>query len=495
MDDVSNWDFTNTVRNAASGLADSASQLMQPVMDQVMAAAPPVSGFGFPVSGGPPPKPETQAPEPRFDIGKPDDWLGPSAKPQQQQQPGAGDASQPWSFTLPSPSSFFVPRPNPQAAPVVAGPGSAPSPAAGAGGPAPQPGGPIDNSSRQAFVASAWPHMLAAAGGNRDAAEMMLAAAISENGDVGKGGGFIGNNFFGIKGKGPAGSVNAGTWEQTPSGPVQIRDDFAAYNTPVEGFRGFFDFLQNNSRYAPALAAFRRTGDASKLFADVNAAGYATDPQWAAKVASIRDNQVAPVTRGLSAAPPAPAPVPAAPPAPAATGGRPPLGTYTPETGRGLTVNQLTEGQAEGMSTQEALALCGPAATIAFQRAVGRNPSLREAKELAERLGLWSMDQGMAGPAAESKLLDAQGIPNRLQQGADEAAIAAEVRAGRPVVIDTPMHYYVATNYDPVTRQFDFGESANVLSRSGGRTRYRLDELPSLGMGAARSSIFLGTSP
>ena len=157
--------------------------------------------------------------------------------------------------------------------------------------------GPIDNSSRESFVRTAWPYMLEAAGGNADAAEMMLAAAISENGDVGKGGGFIGNNFYGIKGHGPAGSFNAATWEQENGQRVNQNADFAAYNTPVEGFRGFFDFLQNNSRYAPALERYRQTGDAEQLFRDVNAAGYATNPTWWSDVKSIRDNQVAPVVR------------------------------------------------------------------------------------------------------------------------------------------------------------------------------------------------------
>jgi hypothetical protein len=154
-------------------------------------------------------------------------------------------------------------------------------------------------------------------------------------------------------------------------------------------------------------------------------------------------------------------------------------------------VNQLTQGQAEGLTTAEALAVCGPAAAVAFSRANGRNPTLREAKELAQNLGLWDVDVGMHGPASQVQLLEKMGVPSRLAEGADEAALAREVLAGRPAIIDSPQHYFVATGYDPQTRQFDFGESAKVLKASGGRSRYRLDELASLGMGPPRASIFM----
>ncbi len=168
--------------------------------------------------------------------------------------------------------------------------------------------GEIDNSSRQSFVRTAWPYMLEAAGGNQDAAEMMLAAAISENGSIGSGKPIWAHSYFGIKGKGTAGSARAATHEIINGQRVDIDDDFAAYNTPQEGMRGFFDFLENNSRYHPALARYRQTGNASQLFRDVNAAGYATDAGWAGKVENIRNNQVAPLVRGQRQSSAAPQP-------------------------------------------------------------------------------------------------------------------------------------------------------------------------------------------
>jgi hypothetical protein len=154
-------------------------------------------------------------------------------------------------------------------------------------------------------------------------------------------------------------------------------------------------------------------------------------------------------------------------------------------------VNQFTQGQKEGLTAAQAIAVCGPAAAVAFSRANGRNPTLKEATDMAQNLGLWDEHVGMHGPASQVQLLEKMGVPSRLAEGADEAALAREIQAGRPAIIDTPQHYYVAQGYDPQTRQFDFGESAKVLKASGGRSRYRLDELASLGMGAPRASIYM----
>ena len=47
-----------------------------------------------------------------------------------------------------------------------------------------------------------------------------------------------------------------------------------------------------------------------------------------------------------------------------------------------LTPNQLNEGTDQGLDASTALSICGPAAAVAFARANGRTPSLREAYEL-----------------------------------------------------------------------------------------------------------------
>lgn len=166
----------------------------------------------------------------------------------------------------------------------------------------------------------------------------------------------------------------------------------------------------------------------------------------------------------------------------------PPTGTYTKDA---LVPNQITEGAAQGLTSAEALAVCGPAAAVAFARANGRNPTLREAKELASSLGLWDVGAGMHGPATQVQLLEKMGVPATLQQGADWGRVAAEVQRGKPVIIDTPNHYFVASDFDPATGTFDFGQSAGVLRAAKGRTRFRPEELPSLGMGAPRATIYM----
>jgi hypothetical protein len=156
-----------------------------------------------------------------------------------------------------------------------------------------------------------------------------------------------------------------------------------------------------------------------------------------------------------------------------------------------LTPNQIQEGMAQGLTSAQALAICGPAAATAFARVAGRTPTLREAVDLAEKTGQFDFGVGMHGPAAEVNLLAQMGVPARLQQGADWGAIQNEVAAGRPVIADTPGHYYVVSGYDPQTGQFDFGNSAGILRAARGRTKFRPDEIPSLGMGDVRATIFL----
>ncbi len=156
-----------------------------------------------------------------------------------------------------------------------------------------------------------------------------------------------------------------------------------------------------------------------------------------------------------------------------------------------LTPNQLTEGLAQGLDRETALAVCGPAAAIAFARKNGRNPSLPEALQMAKEVG-WTLQNGMAGPASQVQLLKRMGIAATLEDGPPDAAkVAAQTQAGNPVTISTPGHYFVAEQYDPSTGKFNFGESAKVLKASKGNAWYTLDEIAKLGMGAPRAAIYM----
>lgn len=156
-----------------------------------------------------------------------------------------------------------------------------------------------------------------------------------------------------------------------------------------------------------------------------------------------------------------------------------------------LTPNQYQMATSEGLDAETAWAVCGPAAAIAFARRTGRNPTMREAVDLAKGVG-WTAAAGMAGPASQQKLLSRMGIAASLEEGAPNwQKVIADVQRGNPVTISTPGHYFVAERYDPETGMFDFGQSAKVLKASGGKSWFRPDQLGSLGMGDARAALYL----
>jgi hypothetical protein len=162
--------------------------------------------------------------------------------------------------------------------------------------------------------------------------------------------------------------------------------------------------------------------------------------------------------------------------------------------GKDLTPNQIKETLGLGLSWDAALATCGIAASIAFARANGRTPTFKEALDLAQRTGEWNADVGMTrGTSGQLALLKGLGVEAQARPLA-EADVARAVTSGQPVQINAHGnggHFYVAQGYDPQTRKFDFGNSAAILKRSGGNTWYRLDELPSLGVGTPTEAIYL----
>lgn len=160
-----------------------------------------------------------------------------------------------------------------------------------------------------------------------------------------------------------------------------------------------------------------------------------------------------------------------------------------------LTPNQLFGGRA--LTTQEALAACGPAAAVAFANAVGRAVTLDRAVAVARTVG-WTPASGMRGPYSEVALLERLGIQVSIEAGVSAARVKRELLAGRPVIIrtsgrapDVPGHYYVAERIDTSNGRFDLAQSALVLRASGGRRWYSLDEISSLGTGVPTHAIYL----
>jgi hypothetical protein len=137
------------------------------------------------------------------------------------------------------------------------------------------------------------------------------------------------------------------------------------------------------------------------------------------------------------------------------------------------------------LTSDEAYAACGPAAAVRFAQAYGRNPTLREATDLASQVG-WTPGSGMAGIGSEQKLLDKMGIPTKLV-GADAAAIAKEAQTGNPVTISTPGHYFYADGYNAQTGQFHVGRSG--LDLKSGAEWMTLQQMQSL-MGPVQGALF-----
>lgn len=124
--------------------------------------------------------------------------------------------------------------------------------------------------------------------------------------------------------------------------------------------------------------------------------------------------------------------------------------------------SQVSQFGDPQLTNDEAYAACGPAAAVRFASMYGRNPSLREATDMAKQVG-WTTDQGMAGIASEKQLMDKLGVPTRLI-GADQTqAMAQEAQSGNPVTISTQGHYFFADGYDPKTGSFHVGRSGTDL--------------------------------
>src|SRR5262245_26592741 len=151
--------------------------------------------------------------------------------------------------------------------------------------------------------------------------------------------------------------------------------------------------------------------------------------------------------------------------------------------GKGQDISQFGDPQ---LTNDEAYAACGPAAAVRFAQKYGRNPTLREALDLAKTVG-WTSSQGMAGIASEKALMDKLGVPTRLVNGAQWDAFAAEAQTGNPITISTSGHYFFADGYDPQTQRFHVGRSGMDLR--GGSEWMTAAQMTNL-MGPVQGALF-----
>lgn len=94
------------------------------------------------------------------------------------------------------------------------------------------------------------------------------------------------NNLFGIKATAawPGATVTAGTQEFQGGVATNIAAQFKAYATPTQSFQDYVALLRNNPRYCDAL---NTGGDVQAFAAGLQRGGYATDPDYATKIAAL----------------------------------------------------------------------------------------------------------------------------------------------------------------------------------------------------------------
>lgn len=99
------------------------------------------------------------------------------------------------------------------------------------------------------------------------------------------GSGASSHNLFGIKSHGWKGkSGMSATTEFINGKEVRINDSFRRYDSFAQSFDDFVDFLQRNPRYQKALQS---TANPDQFVRELQRAGYATDPDYAAKISRI----------------------------------------------------------------------------------------------------------------------------------------------------------------------------------------------------------------
>ena len=96
------------------------------------------------------------------------------------------------------------------------------------------------------------------------------------------------HNLFGIKAgpgwKGPVAEVT--TTEFVEGRPVKLKAAFRAYGSYAESFADYARLIGTNPRYAQVMAS---ADDAARFAQGLQRAGYATDPQYADKLARVID--------------------------------------------------------------------------------------------------------------------------------------------------------------------------------------------------------------
>lgn len=155
---------------------------------------------------------------------------------------------------------------------------------------APPSAAPAPN--QQQFIQTITPHALEVSKATGLDPRLVIAQAALE---TGFGSSAPGNNYFGIKSHGAPGGQVLPTTEAGPGGSYRTQESFRTYSDAGESARDYAQFLKSNSRYAPVLGA-------QGLDAQIDAmgkSGYATDPNYAAKLRAIAQGIQMPGPAGM----------------------------------------------------------------------------------------------------------------------------------------------------------------------------------------------------
>jgi flagellar protein FlgJ len=179
------------------------------------------------------------------------------------------------------------------APPATGGDGAAPqAPAAvpPSPGPAGNPGTAVPDAERISFINRVTPFAEQAARQLGVSSDALIAQAALETGWgrhlPGSATGGPGFNLFGVKaGSGWAGpSVGAQTVEYHEDAPISLSQPFRSYGSLQQGVDDYVNLLRTSSRYRQALG----TGnDVTAFAAGLQRGGYATDPAYVQKLASV----------------------------------------------------------------------------------------------------------------------------------------------------------------------------------------------------------------
>lgn len=137
------------------------------------------------------------------------------------------------------------------------------------------------------FIARIVPFAIADMQRSHIPASLTIAQAALESGWGNSGLTVKANNLFGIKGSGPAGSIAVRTTEYLNGKPVQVTAAFRAYNDWGESVADHSALIVggvswNRNLYSKVIGV-----DGQTAAREIAAAGYATDPNYTAKLIQI----------------------------------------------------------------------------------------------------------------------------------------------------------------------------------------------------------------